>query len=97
MNNRVVKDEMSAIYCNGMQVKRVHNLKYLGITFDGIAVLPSAHTDHVIQQAQKGLSSIKAVARWDMQQQILAQLMQTLVLAAVNYRPGLLTLSTTQT
>lgn len=48
MNIRAVKEEMLAMHCSGMQVKRVDDLNYLGMTLD--PSLPYyRHIDHVVQ------------------------------------------------
>lgn len=78
-NNRVVKDEVPAVHCNGMQVRRVHGLKYSGNTFDR-SLSWRRHIDRVVQLAWKGLSAVKLVASWDIQQWMLVRLMQALVL-----------------
>ena len=95
LDNRIVNGDVPAIACNGVDVGRRPDLRYLGITFDRCLCF-AKHIDNVVARARKGLAALRVMAGADMPQRLLFAMMQSLVLSSFDYGLGMLTLSKTQ-
>ena len=95
LNNHIVKKDLPAVKISNQEISRIQQFRYLGIIMDRTLSFKD-HVSHVVKKARKGLSAVKMMAAFGMEQRLLFLLFQAVVLAVIDYGLGILTLSTTQ-
>ena len=86
---------MPSVSIAGKELQRVHEMRYLGITFDR-TLSGKDHISMIISKARKGLTALKTISYVKLPQRTLLILYQALILSVVDYGFGMLTLSRTQ-